>query len=50
MHPDVKDVRWGGQFWSDGCYINTVGQNINEEMIEAHWKIQGKEKEYRMVL
>lgn len=33
LHPEVKDVLWGGQFWSDGYYINTVGQYANEEVI-----------------
>jgi len=48
-HPEVKDVLWGGQFWSDGYYSNTVGQYANEEVIKAYLKNQGKEKEYRMV-
>jgi len=33
LHSEVKDVLWGGQFWSDDYYINTVGQYANEEVI-----------------
>lgn len=47
LHPEVKDELWGGQFWSDGYYINTVGQYANEEVIKQYLKNQGKEKEYK---
>ena len=47
LHPEVKDELWGGQFWSDGYYINTVGQYANEEVIKRYLKNQGKEKEYK---
>jgi putative transposase len=32
-HPEVKKFLWGGQFWTDGYYINTVGQYGNLSMI-----------------
>ena len=47
LHPEVKEELWGGQFWSDGYYINTVGQYANEEVIKQYLKDQGKEKEYK---
>ena len=47
LHPEVKEELWGGQFWSDGYYINTVGQYANEEVIKQYLKNQGKEKEYK---
>ena len=47
LHPEVKDELWGGQFWSDGYYINTVGQYANEEVIKQYLKNQGNEKEYK---
>ncbi len=47
LHPEVKDELWGGQFWSDGYYINTVGQYANEEVIKQYLKNQEKEKEYK---
>ena len=44
LHPEVKVQLWGGQFWSDGYYINTVGQYANEEVIQRYIHEQGNEK------
>ncbi|GAH37927.1 unnamed protein product, partial [marine sediment metagenome] len=29
--PDVKKKLWGGEFWSDGYYVSTVGRHGSEE-------------------
>lgn len=42
-HPELKIFLWGGQFWTDGYYINTVGQYGNLKMIENYVKNQGIE-------
>lgn len=47
LHPAVQEELWGGQFWSDGYYINTVGQYANEEVIKHYLRTQGREKEYK---
>ena len=48
LHPEVKFQLWGGQFWSDGYYINTVGQYANENVIQRYIHEQGEdEKEYK---
>jgi len=44
-HPEVKKFLWGGEFWTDGYYLNTVGQYGNEEVIVNYVKNQGKEYE-----
>ena len=44
LHPEVKTQLWGGQFWSDGYYINTVGEYANEEVIQRYIQEQGNEK------
>lgn len=31
--PSVKKKLWGGEFWSDGYYISTVGQHGTETII-----------------
>ena len=49
LHPEVKEQLWGGQFWSDGYYVNTVGQYANEEVIIAYLKNQGRQKEYKQI-
>ena len=47
--PEVKKQLWGGEFWSRGYYINTVGQHGNEESVKNYVKNQGREKEYKQL-
>jgi REP element-mobilizing transposase RayT len=47
--PEVKKKLWGGEFWTDGYYISTVGQHGNEQMISRYIKQQGREKEYKQL-
>ncbi|MCA9356721.1 IS200/IS605 family transposase [Candidatus Kaiserbacteria bacterium] len=39
-HPEVKIFLWGGSLWTDGYYINTVG-NANMSIIKNYVKNQG---------
>ena len=39
--PLVKQQLWGGEFWSDGYYIASVGQQANEEAIRNYVQKQG---------
>ncbi len=32
---------WGGEFWSDGYFISTVGRHATEEIIKQYVKNQG---------
>jgi len=41
--PEVKEKLWGGEFWSDGYYVATVGQRGSEETIRKYVQNQGKE-------
>ena len=41
-NPEVKQFLWGGQFWTKGYYINTVGLHGNEEQIRKYVQEQGK--------
>lgn len=45
--PEVKEQLWGGEFWSDGYYVGTVGKHANEQVITNYVKGQGKESEYK---
>jgi REP element-mobilizing transposase RayT len=47
--PQVKQRLWGGQFWSDGYYVNTVGMHGNEKAVGEYVKNQGRESEYRQL-
>ena len=43
VHPEVKKILWGGQIWTSGYYINTVGQYGNEKVIREYVENQGKQ-------
>ena len=43
--PEVKQELWGGEFWSDGYFISTVGAHGSEEMIKRYIKEQGRSGE-----
>lgn len=47
LHPEVKRQLWGGELWTKGYYVNTVGGHGDESIIQAYVKSQGKEKEYK---
>lgn len=47
--PEVKQKLWGGEFWSDGYYVSTVGRYGSEETIREYVKEQGKEEEYQQL-
>jgi REP element-mobilizing transposase RayT len=40
----VKKQLWGGEFWTDGYYVGTVGQRATEEVIKEYVKQQGQEE------
>jgi REP element-mobilizing transposase RayT len=41
--PDLKKQLWGGAFWTDGFYSNTVSQFGGEKVIMRYIQNQGKE-------
>ena len=53
--PEVKKVLWGGEFWTDGYFVNTVSKHGNEQVIKRYIKEQGKEykslhKDYQLCM
>ena len=44
--PQVKKQLWGGEFWTDGYYVSTVGQHATENVIKLYVKNQGQESQY----
>ena len=43
--PGVKRDLWGGEFWTDGYYVATVGERGNWSVVEKYVQDQGKPKE-----
>ena len=44
LHPEVKEKLWGGNFWTSGYYVNTVGKYANEDVILKYIQNQGEPK------
>ncbi len=43
--PDLKrDLLWGGEFWTDGYYVATVGERADWGVVERYVKNQGTAK------
>ena len=40
-HPSLKRDLWGGEFWTDGYYVATVGTGGNWAVVERYVKNQG---------
>ena len=47
--PAVKKQLWGGEFWSKGYFVSTVGRQGNEQTISQYVRDQGQEHEYKQL-
>jgi len=43
--PEIRQELWGGEFWSDGGYIGTVGDQSSAEIIRKYIQEQGEREE-----
>ncbi len=48
-HPEVEKQRWGGEFRSDGYFVNTVSNLADEDTISRYVREQGNEEEYTAI-
>ncbi len=46
--PYLRSQFWGGEFWSDGGYIGTVGEGTTEEIVKKYIQKQGGPSEKSM--
>ena len=44
-HPEIKKQLWGGELWSDGGYIGTVGDGTTSDIIKNYVENQGNQEE-----
>ena len=43
--PEVKKQLWGGEFWSDGGYVGTMGDGVMADTIRNYVETQGTSEE-----
>ena len=41
IHPDLKKELWGGELWTDGFFVATVGEGGNRDVIRQYVANQG---------
>ena len=49
LNPEVKQKLWGGEFWTDGYFVNTVSKFGDENTISKYVREQGVEKQYEVL-
>ncbi len=42
--PEVKKQLWGGEFWSDGYFVRSVGDKVTSDVIRRYIKHQHHEQ------
>lgn len=47
--PEVKEKLWGGEFWTDGYFISSVGKQNSETAVAKYVKNQGKGYQYTQI-
>lgn len=45
--PSVKEQLWGGEFWSKGYFVSTVGRHGDEQTLKEYVKNQSQDKDYK---
>jgi len=45
VFPELRKFLWGGEFWSDGGYVGTVGDGVTADIIRNYIETQGKPEE-----
>ena len=41
-YKEIKEELYGGEFWSDGGFVATVGEGVNAEVIREYIRKQGR--------
>ena len=45
QYPEIKKQLWGGELWSDGGYIGTIGDGTISDVIKNYVENQGNKEE-----
>jgi len=45
VHKEIKKELCGGEFWSDGGYVATVGEGVNADVIRKYIQTQGRKQD-----
>ena len=45
-HPELRTVLWGGQLWTKGYFMSTVGRTGSENAVKNYVRSQGRTNQY----
>ena len=43
-HPELRKQLWGGELWSDGYFVRSVGDEVTAAVIRRYIKLQHKDQ------
>jgi putative transposase len=43
-HPELRKQLWGGELWSDGYFVRSVGDEVTATVIRRYIKLQHKDQ------
>ncbi|MBF0528095.1 MAG: IS200/IS605 family transposase [Deltaproteobacteria bacterium] len=46
--PSVKNDLWGGEFWTDGYFVGTIGEHANWDIVERYVRRQSMDSKGKM--
>ena len=49
QHPEIRTALWGGQLWTKGYYMCTVGRTGSENAVRKYVQSQGRGEEYHKI-
>jgi putative transposase len=48
-HPDLREELWGGELWTDGFFVATVGEGGNVNVIREYVRKQGQHDQVKQL-
>ena len=42
--PEIREELWGGEFWTDGGYVDTIGDGRALERVKEYVRNQGRDE------
>lgn len=49
QYPALKKNLWGGELWTDGFFVATIGEGGNRDIIRAYVEKQGRREERKQL-
>ena len=43
-HPELRETLWGGELWSNGYFVRSVGDEVTADMIRRYIKLQHEDQ------